>query len=275
MSSSTGSATNTDIYQQTLLSSLISQQSQLAGNQTGNSAQPSVMANSDNSQGLSGSVTAQPAWQDPQIHIANATGKSSSSHYDICDFVPHSVEEELIIGGQGEQQVVVKSGPKKPKLENLSLSQWSIANLAILYKLTSEGKLVGPAHMDYLSYTTKIYQLVQKCSLSSVLLYDREYRQLQASMGFRWGTDVQHLHMLHLQTRDKQVKPNPQFQTQKKGASNSGQPTRSKGDNRETGICRNYNSDKGCAYQKCKFLHQCFLPGCTDKHSATTHMKKN
>ena len=269
-----GTTTNTDVYQHTLLNSLISQQSQLAGSHSGATAQSTEIRDSSSSSGLGASVSSQPTWQDPQIHIATATGKSNSPHYDICDFVPHTVEEELVIGGQGEQQVVVKSGPKKPKLENLSLSKWSIANLSILYKLTSEGKLVGPAHMDYLSYTTKIYQLVQKCSLSSVLQYDREYRQLQASMGFRWGTDVQHLHMLHLQTRDKQVKSIPQFQNQKRGAG-SGQSARSKGDNRETGICRNYNSDKGCSYQKCKFLHQCILPGCTDKHSATTHMKKN
>ena len=181
-------------------------------------------------------------------------GKSNSPNYDICDFVLHTVEEELVIGGQGEQQVVVKSGPKKPKLENLSLSQRSLANLSIQYKLTSEGKLVGSAHMDYLSYTTKIYQLVQKCSLSSVLQYDREYQQHQASMGLRCGTDVQHLHMLHLQTRDKQVKSIPQFQNQKKRGAGSGQSARSKGDNREAGICRNYNSDKGCSYKKCKFL---------------------
>ena len=45
----------------------------------------------------------------------------------MYDFVPHSVEVELVIGGQGKQQVVVKSGPKKPN----SLSQWSIANLSI------------------------------------------------------------------------------------------------------------------------------------------------
>ena len=139
-----------------------------------------------------------------------------------------------MIKGHGEQQVVVKSGPKKPKLENLTLSQWSIANLAILYKLTSEGKLVGPALMDYLSYTTKIYQLVQKYSLNSVLLYDREYRQLQANIGFRWGIDVQHLHMLHLQSRDKQVKTGFQSQNQKKGP--SGQSVRSKGDSRDTAI---------------------------------------
>ena len=98
-----------------------------------------------------------------------------------------------MLGGHGEQQVIVKSGPKKPRLENITLCQWSVANLAILYKLVGENKLQGPSLMDYLSYTTKIYQLVQRYSLVSVLLYDREYRKLQASLKFRWGTDVQHL----------------------------------------------------------------------------------
>ena len=125
-----------------------------------------------------------------------ATGKLSSAFYDICDFVPTAVEEEMVIGGQGQMQIVVKSGPKKPKLESLTFSQWSIANLGILYKLVEEGKLGGQSLMDYLSYTTEVYQLVQKCNLTSVLLYDREYRQLQANMGFRWETDVQHLHTL-------------------------------------------------------------------------------
>ena len=53
--------------------------------------------------------------------------------------------------------------------------------------------------MDYLSYTNKVYQLIHRYSLVSVLLFDREYRKLQASMGFQWGTDVQHLHKLFLQ----------------------------------------------------------------------------
>ena len=98
------------------------------------------------------------------------------------------MEEEVVVGGQGEQQLVIKAGPKKPRLESLTLSQWSVANLGILYKLANEGKLGGPSLMDYLSYTTKVYQLVQKYSLVSVLLYDREYRKLQGALGFRWGT---------------------------------------------------------------------------------------
>ena len=68
----------------------------------------------------------------------------------------------------------VCGGIKKPKFENLTLSQWSVANLAILNKLVADGKLKDESLMDYLSYSTKIYQLVQKCSLASVLLYDRE-----------------------------------------------------------------------------------------------------
>lgn len=122
-----------DIYHQTLVNSLVDQRTRLAGNQTDTQRSVLFSLNSDNGN-LNSSVqsdAAQPSWRDPQIHIATATGKLSSIHYDIVDFVPHSVEEELVIGGQGEQQVVVKSEPKKPKLENLSLSQWLIANMAI------------------------------------------------------------------------------------------------------------------------------------------------
>ena len=101
---------------------------------------------------------AHPSWKDPQIHIKTANGKSASSYYDICDFVPNNIGEELVIGGQVDQQVVVKSGKKKTNLENLSLSQWSITNLAILLKLG--GKIGWPcAHgLPFLFYC---YQLIK------------------------------------------------------------------------------------------------------------------
>ena len=99
------------------------------------------------------------------------------------------MEEEVVLVGHGE-----------PPMENLTLSQWSVANLAILYRLVNDHKLQGSSLMDYLSYTTKIHQLVQRYSLVSVLLFDREYRKLQTMMKFRWGTDVQHLSNIHLQS---------------------------------------------------------------------------
>lgn len=207
----------------------------------------------------------QVSWNDPQIHLSSAAGKSTPSYFDICDFVQASVEEEVVLGSQGDQQIVVKSGPKKPRIENITLCQWSVANLAILYKLVGENKLQGPALMDYLSYTTKIYQLVQRFSLVSVMMYDREYRKLQASLNFRWGTDVQHLSNIHLQARDK---PAAQGSQQKK-APVPLKPVRHGQGKQE--ICRNYNSQKGCSFAECKFKHVCIIPGCKQTHSALKH----
>ena len=137
------------------------------------------------------------SWKDPQIYLSSAAnGKSAPTHYDIVYFVGGGVEEEIIVGGAGSHQVVLKSGPKKPRLENVSLALWTVANLAILY---GESKLSGDAILDYLSYTTKICQLVQRYNLVSVLLYDREYRKLQCARNFNWDTDVPHLHSVYLQ----------------------------------------------------------------------------
>lgn len=257
---------NQDVYSQTLLNTLLRQQAQLAT--LGHSSTPSGCVNIQTIGTLS--QEAQPSWNDPQIHIASATGKSTSTYYDICDFVPHSFDEDLVVGGHGEQQLVIKSGPKKPKLESLTLSQWSIANLAILYKLVNEGKLVGPSLMDYLSYTTKVYQLVQRFSLVSVLLYDREYRKLQGSMNYRWGTDVQHLHTLFLQPRPNGGSQGNTATIQKKGSMNQNKP---KVDKRND-ICRNFNSEKGCSYDQCKFRHKCMVPGCGQSHSAISHSRE-
>ena len=82
----------------------------------------SVQTINNVTQGGLGNQVSQPTWNDPQIHIVSATGKSASTFYYICDFVPRSLEEDLVVGGQGEHQVVIKSGPKKPKLESLTLS---------------------------------------------------------------------------------------------------------------------------------------------------------
>ena len=203
----------------------------------------------------------QPSWNDPQIHISSASGKSVTGFLDICNFVQCTAEEEVVLGGQGDQQIIVKSGLKKPKLESLYPEPVvSCQFLSILYKLVGENKLVGSALMDSLSYTTKVYQLVQRFSLVSVLLFDREYRKLQASMGFRWGTDVQHLHTLFLQARSQ---PSAQASQQvKKGANANGQkPGKFNKDRKGKEICRNFNSSKGCSFSDCRFQHTCLLPG--------------
>ena len=216
-----------DAYSQTLLNTLLNQEAQVSS-MTGPSSTSAI--NNDNVQLTGTGSQALPSLSDPQIHISSATGRSASTFFYICDFVPQAVDEDLVVGGQRDQQLVIKSGPKKPKLECLTLSQWSVANLAIFYRLVNEGKLVGPNLTDYLSYTTKVYQLVKRFNLPSVLLYDREYRKLQASMSFCWGTDVQHLHTLFLQPRAGPGSKANASTSQRKGNVGNQFPPRSKGE---------------------------------------------
>ena len=61
----------------------------------------------------------------------------------IIDFVNNIVpqEEEETFGNQGSAKIVVTYGPKKPKLESISIPQWVVAKTRIFYTLFSEGKL--------------------------------------------------------------------------------------------------------------------------------------
>ena len=73
-------------------------------------------------------------WKDPQIFLESpASAKSAPTNYDITDFISNQIQEEVVVGGNGTQQVLLKYCPRKPKLENVTLAQWSVANLAILY----------------------------------------------------------------------------------------------------------------------------------------------
>ena len=178
---------SSDAYIQGLLAQLTSGQLQARNGISSDSLIGGILS-SDSRPGVTqtSTVTSSPqiqSYRDPQIYLsAAANGKSASTHYDIVDFVSGNVEGEIVVGGSGSHQVVLKSGPKKPKLESITLAQWTIANLAILYKLNGDGKLAGEGIMDYLSYTTKVCQLVQRYNLVSVLLYDREYRKLNVIM---------------------------------------------------------------------------------------------
>lgn len=220
---------------------------------------------------LTSGVPSQPqSWRDPQIYLAAAaSGKSNPTFYDITEFVTGNMEEEIVVGGNGAQQVVLKSGPKKPKIESVTLAQWSVANLAILYRLLGDGKLNATNILDYLSYTTKICQLVQRFNLVSVLLYDREYRKLQSAHNFRWGTDVPHLQSVHLQARI------PKQSTSFNGKANVGGPQKTPPQGPFTAdgriICKLFNSKGGCHFKDCKFVHQCSQSGCKQPHSAVTH----
>ena len=155
------------------------------------------------------------------------------------------MEEEVVAGTHEGRQIIIKSGAK-PKLDSLTLSQWSIANLAILYMLLGEGKLDEQGMVDYLSYTTNIYQLIQRYENISVYFYDREYRKMQACRKFPWGTDVPHLQTMQLTPRASRNngRPSPPVkQTLRAGlVTTDGRP-----------IFKLYNTHRGCGFTDCKF----------------------
>ena len=110
-----------DTYVQGLFSQLTRGQSQ-ARNGIASESFTGNSVLSDNGQSLLGATPASnvnsapqtQSWKDPQIYLSSAAnGKSASLHYDIVDFVSGNVEEEIVVGGSGSHQVVLKSGPKK------------------------------------------------------------------------------------------------------------------------------------------------------------------
>ena len=85
----------------------------------------------------------------------------------------------------------------KPKLESITLCQWSMANISIMYKLLENMALNLELLCDYMSDTKRIYQLVT-CYDMPVIFYDREYTSTQISL------DTYVLHLVFCSRRSHQ-----------------------------------------------------------------------
>jgi len=217
-------------------------------------------------------ITGTLSWQDPQVYLKSVAG-SKDQHYSIVDFVDAhlDISEKVVSSGDGFD-LVYRSGSRKPKLENLTISQWSGANIAILYRLYQDGTLGLANIFDYLSYTTHIYSLISSHELGSVYQFDREYRRLQGLHKFRWGTSIGHLAPGYLRLRNTATshpasKAKPVHRPDRPPQRTSYQSHSSEG----KVICKNFNTRFGCTYQGCKFEHVCNVPGCGRSHPGFTH----
>ena len=115
----------------------------------------------------------------------------------IPDFVMQIVptSEEKVLSTDTDTRLLLSVGNKKPKLSNISVEQYSIANLRIFHELLSLNRLPTMADIrEYLSYSIKIYELARKYSWLSVLQYDNEFRVLQHMYGYPWSMDHSHIH---------------------------------------------------------------------------------
>ena len=107
----------------------------------------------------------------------------------IPDFVSKIVPDvdESVINLGPRAKLSVSYGLQKPKLSDITLSEFNVANTRILYRLIETGQL--SSHSDikaYLCYTVKINELTAKFRWQNVLKYDEEFRQLQAKHSLPW-----------------------------------------------------------------------------------------
>ena len=217
------------------------------------------------------------SWQNPQIHLqpVSVTG----SFHDITDFVDNMpTETDKVVSSTDDYQLICRSGPRKTKLENLAVNQWSVANIAILHKLVQDGMLPLSQVFDYMSYTTYLYRLMNAYDLVSVYMYDREYRRLQHAHKFRWGTVVGHLSTQHLRLRQSKENVGSTRTSRQNG---SGQNSKAYNNGNQSKvashsldgkpICRNFNGRGGCNMTDCRYMHVCNVPGCYREHPSVSH----
>lgn len=212
------------------------------------------------------------AVQDPRTYLqASSAGER---YYDIIDFVPGilSREEKVSLPG-ADSRIELHIGTRKPKLETVTPHQWCAANARILYQLIKDKSLDLISMPEYLAYTVKISQLADMYEWVTVLLYDREYRRQQASLGHPWGVDNPHLYQVYLQ--HKQVKPahaskhagKPKPATRHDAAK---QGPVDPGSGKE--VCRNHNRGRCSWGVRCYRAHVCAMCFASD-HTETHHSK--
>ena len=194
----------------------------------------------------------------------------------IVDFLSTLVpkESERTLSDFGDSRIFISYGQQRPRLEGVSLSQWVVANTRIFHNLLFANKLPTSHDVrDYLAYTVKIMELAGKYEWVSVLKFDDEYRQLQATYGFPWSHDSHHLHEVTLVPMAKPKLTGSSQQHQSPNNSFSGPPTAVYSADGAV-ICRNYNG-KECHNPACSFVHVCNRKfkgkACSSPHPATLH----
>ena len=179
----------------------------------------------------------------------------------VPDFVSSIVpqpEEHILSDGtsKGQTKLVISSGPKRPKLESITLNQWVIANTRIFFSLLDSGRLSSSREVrDYLAYTVRVMELYPKHDWVSILRLDQEFRILQATYNYPWSRDMAHLHEVFLSPR----RPLSSRPNTSQGSQNNSSDGRRFATISLDGqvICRNYNTDRCTQGSNCRFAHVC------------------
>ncbi len=203
------------------------------------------------------------------LDTATELGEKTTS-LKIVDFVWEECgTEELEIEICKDAKLNI--GKRKSKLTDITMEQWGYANTKIMVELLKSGQLRPTDWEAYLKYSADIFRLASRYSWKSVLTYDKEYRDRQATDHFQWGSYFQELQDFQLV---------PKALQNLASYSKSQQPRidtvgpRRKGPFTPAGreICRNFNRDI-CVRRDCKLAHVCST--CFQGHSESRHGSMN
>ena len=196
---------------------------------------------------------------DPLVYLECKRGEALK----IVDFLSANQDDNEVELGNG---ITMKLPSQKPKLDKVSPAMWGAANLRIMVALLKDNKL--DSVLDYVAYTIKIHELACRFSWQSVLLYDQEYRALQATHAFRWGTDTPHLTTVALREKPQ----SSQQQQQGRGHGGAGSTNNNKKRVAPSGreYCLQWNKG-ACAFgSRCNFEHICIQ--CNKDHKGCDHV---
>ena len=165
---------------------------------------------------------------------------------EITDFVRSNVaKSERVLLKDGEEEIVVRGGRQRVRLESVTPAQWMGASLPIMTELLFKSDL-APAHTgSYLYYMEKISDLAYRYTWGSVLAYDQEFRRWQAQTRVQWATDNIHLAEVYLEARPKPTKHGRDQRTR-----NGNNPS-------ERPVCRLFNAGKCHFGAQCRYRHVC------------------
>ena len=142
-------------------------------------------------------TTSHCGWRAWASALGSRSGTQGEPPLKIVDFLSPALlaEEEVVLGGGVTLKINSKS-----KLAKVSPAMWVVANTRIMKAMMARP---GFSAEQYLSYTEMIGELACRFTWMYALLFEEEYRQHHAAVGFPWGTEAPHLSTILLRDRQQ------------------------------------------------------------------------
>lgn len=169
---------------------------------------------------------------DPRAILILKSKNKKTVH--ITEFIPEHINKRRAHRNKNS----IGTSNEAVDYAGITIDEWGAANGRLLNFLLSSHNLARSDIEYYIAYTTQIFDFATKYTWASILVFDQQYRELQAHHGFKWGTFAPQLEMQLLQPKTTQ------------------QPSDMRRVADTTEECRMFRAKGSCSFgSKCKFRH--------------------